>query len=176
MQLRELIEETLENCAHTLYLLCSSWHLESVPPFLNDLFAPLKELQPNTPFRNSHLSLWISALILISPHNLQKSNFLQFVFLFLTLHPFVLLRTCTYLFCNTSGVRMQKINDRQIPVRCARDLLMEFHKEVILEDWQDSCLQASLQFAVAVSYNWFSVHQLVQEGSLLSSYIHFSNS
>ncbi|VDK74706.1 unnamed protein product [Onchocerca ochengi] len=118
--LRELIEETLENCAQTFHLICSSWQLESAPPFLNDLFAPLKELQPNTPFRNTHLSLWTAALILISPHNLHN-------------------------------------------MRCARNLLMEFHKEVILEDWQDSCLQASLQFAVVISYNWLSVHQLVQE-------------
>ncbi|VBB30425.1 unnamed protein product [Acanthocheilonema viteae] len=118
--LRELIEETLENCAQTFHFICSSWQLESAPPFLNDLFAPLKDLQPNTPFRNTHLSLWTAALILISPHNLQN-------------------------------------------MRCARDLLMGFHKEVILEDWQDSCLQASLQFAIVVSYNWLSVHQLVQE-------------
>ncbi|VDO64001.1 unnamed protein product, partial [Onchocerca flexuosa] len=118
--LRELIEETLENCEQTFHLICSSWQLESAPPFLDDLFAPLKELQPNTPFRNTHLSLWTAALILISPHNLHN-------------------------------------------MRCARNLLMEFHKEVILEDWQDSCLQASLQFAIAISYNWLSVHQLVQE-------------
>ncbi|EJW87352.1 hypothetical protein WUBG_01736, partial [Wuchereria bancrofti] len=118
--LRELIEETLENCAQTLHLICSCWQLESAPPFLNDLFAPLKELQPNTPFRNTHLSLWTATLILISPHNLQN-------------------------------------------MRCARDLLMGFYKEVFLEDWQDSCLQASLQFAIVVSYNWLSVHQLVQE-------------
>ncbi|VDK74292.1 unnamed protein product [Litomosoides sigmodontis] len=120
LKLRELIDETLENYAQTFHLICSSWQLESTPPFLNDLFTPLKELQPNTPFRNTHLSLWIAALILISPHNLQN-------------------------------------------MRCARHLLMEFHKEVTLEDWQDSCLQASLQFAVVVSYNWLSVHQLVQE-------------
>uniref|UniRef100_A0A915PCU3 Uncharacterized protein n=1 Tax=Setaria digitata TaxID=48799 RepID=A0A915PCU3_9BILA len=118
--LRELIEETLENCAQTLHLICSSWQLESAPAFLDNLFAPLKELQPNTAFRNTHLSLWTAALILISPHNLQN-------------------------------------------MRCARDLLMAFHKEVILENWEDSCLQASLQFAVVVSYNWLSVHQLVQE-------------
>ncbi|KAM3719353.1 Nuclear pore complex protein [Dirofilaria immitis] len=118
--LRELIEETLENYAQTFYLICSSWQIDSAPPFLDDLFAPLKELQPNTLFKNTHLSLWTAALILISPHNLHN-------------------------------------------MRCARDLLMEFHKKVILEDWQDSCLQASLQFAVVVSYNWLSVHQLVQE-------------
>ncbi|VIO94114.1 Uncharacterized protein BM_BM5020 [Brugia malayi] len=118
--LRELIEDTLENCAQTLHLICSSWQLESAPPFLKDLFAPLKELQPNIAFKNTHLSLWTATLILISPHNLQN-------------------------------------------MRCARDLLMGFHKEVFLEDWQDSCLQASLQFAIVVSYNWLSVHQLVQE-------------
>lgn len=50
---------------------------------------------------------------------------------------------------------------------------MSFHKEVILEDWQDSCLQASLQFAVVVSYNWLSVHQLVQEGSILQLVAYF---
>lgn len=47
---------------------------------------------------------------------------------------------------------------------------MAFHKEVMLEDWQDSCLRASLQYAIVVSYNWLSVHQLVQEGSLVPLY------
>ncbi|VDM98182.1 unnamed protein product [Thelazia callipaeda] len=118
--LRELIEETLENCSKTLYLICSSWRLEIAPPFLNELFVPLKKLQPATPFRSTYVSLWISSLILISPHNLQN-------------------------------------------MRCARDLLMAFYNEVMLEDWQDSCLQASLQFAVVVSYNWLNVRQHMQE-------------
>ncbi|VDN26997.1 unnamed protein product [Gongylonema pulchrum] len=118
--LRELIEEILTNCAHTLYLISSSWRLDSVPPFLDNLFTPLKSLQPTALFQNAHLPLWIAALILISPHNL-------------------------------------------LNMRCASELLMAFHKHVMLDDWQDSCMRASLQFAIVVSYNWLNVHQLVQE-------------
>ncbi|VDN38037.1 unnamed protein product [Gongylonema pulchrum] len=75
--LRELIEEILTNCAHTLYLISSSWRLDSVPPFLDNLFTPLKNLQPTALFQNTHLPLWIAALILISPHNLLNSMFLH---------------------------------------------------------------------------------------------------
>ncbi|VDN50625.1 unnamed protein product [Dracunculus medinensis] len=68
--LRELIDETLLNCSDALFSLCAWWHEDIVPPFLHNLFIPLKSLPPTIPFQKQHLSVWNALLILISSHSL----------------------------------------------------------------------------------------------------------
>ncbi|MFH4979505.1 hypothetical protein AB6A40_006214 [Gnathostoma spinigerum] len=118
--LREMIDETLSNCTSALFSLCSSWRKDFVPPFMRDLFAPLKAIQPSVVFQNSHLSLWTALLILISPHNIQH-------------------------------------------LRCAKEILEAFCKEVFSSEWSDQCVAASLQLACVVTFNWLNVHQAVHE-------------